>query len=290
MKTKKIVIGIIMILILAMVTGCNTTTPAERELMDLGMSSEEAKEFSEELEGIVDTPETEESVSVEEEYVVLPTEEILNAKITDLIVQYEDQIIPIDGSLSAQEMMDIIATSKSGTNADWENLYASVEPAHFETIKFTSDYTSGSINVFNNTEETCEPTACVVVGLSVRDFTIPAGGYFNNEFRPPTEAQIEAGCYTSFNTDDIDAFMAEQGFTIEYDGTYGCFRILHIDGKVWYANTGFGTIPKRDANTGEYKLTGGGIVIGDVIGGHLREEIMAPLEAQDRIDNPEFYE
>lgn len=289
MNRKKWLLGTIMVLCFVVISACNIPSQAEQELMDMGFTSEEAEEiadFAEELESELEE-QAEEEISEEEieEYVVLPMEEILNAKIGDRIVQFDDQIIPLDGSLTGQEMMDIISESKYGENIEFTNTFASVAPNDSERIDFSSEHLpSGTIIVLNASDEACEPTECAVIYANSNfGGFIPAGGYCDRI----TDEQAEAGCYTSIITDDIDAFMAEQEFVNKYGNYYENYEIVYINEKMYVISEG--GMLQRDTDTGEYNFSTS-IWFCQGFPFDMDEGVKEKLIEQDKIKHPEYYQ
>ena len=126
MKKKVVAAILATVLSLSAFTGCGkseTEKMADQLQKDYGMSEEEAQfaaEVAQEIkESAGESDKTEEEqeeaveLSPEEERIasyklVEPKSEIVNSKMGDPIIQVEDQIIPMDGSITVAELIDIL--------------------------------------------------------------------------------------------------------------------------------------------------------------------------------------
>ena len=231
---KKLICGFVMIMM--MCAGCTQNITTDSDLSDeIGFEeSVENSEVETESESVEEYPIYEKFGDV---YIVYPMEEVLNSKLSERIVQYGDVIVPIDYSMTANEVIELLMTSELSANISFGTIDGIMTEGHGHyTIYFEADgVENGKISVYNPGDEERLITECYVDGLWADYVCIPPGGIFDVWLeRRPTVQQERAGCADYFYVEDLAVFMDEQGFVQVDDRSFNSYGVTYMDEQVYY--------------------------------------------------------
>ena len=236
---KKRIWSVITVVTLTMLTvGCAKSR--EKEISDQfqaqGFSQEAADAMAEEAVEWEDQKAAEDSAekaAAESIDLVAPKNEIVNSKLSDKFIQLEDTIIPMDGSITVKELLDVVqgcydftvntgdTTSDSVTSDTWtvifydeegnEIIYANARPSSMDSLS----------NVYDCIVYEIAPCSDSVYALNFfYPGNICASTYVISEYSPIRETdrykeRLEQ--YPPIRVDEIEDYLSGQDCDFGYD-------------------------------------------------------------------------
>ena len=268
MKKKVVAAILVTVLSLSAFTGCGkseTEKMADQLQKDYGMSEEEAQfaaEVAQEIAGEADENQAEqEELSPEEQRIasfklVEPKKEIIDSKLGDQFIQLENEIIPIDGSITVSQLMDIVQGCYDfPLSADIEGSFGaktevtpdalvsrSVNPVDRFVIK--DDFGDDVIDVYYSLTNTDGPVK--LYDLPVRWISSGVSVYSLNFFYPgnicPATYRTPNDCdeteiynsrisqYPPLKYDEVGEFIEKQGLKYKFITGANDFETKFISG------------------------------------------------------------
>lgn len=251
MKRKILIVSLA--LICFMMVGCGKKDElADYYENELGIDREDAEELADEF---AEMNYDEEDYAYEEEEasavtLVSPSDEIVNSKITDMLVQVNNVVIPLDGTMTMQACFDalqadfgnVLSLDKGKTLDGLANSYDLDSLAIIDENKNKVCY----LHYYNGTDNPVKLSDCMVVYVedpgvseiySLNFFysgNICAGSFIaDKDIMELDEYTKRIEEYPILSYDTVPAYLETQGFSnVEFDESSSVYRISFIDSNV----------------------------------------------------------